>query len=539
MKSINKLLRIVAVAAILSRLIAALPATPAFAAEKIVQLDPEEGAISVSIAVTGEGFNRSSDNVKTRVLIYFSPEELNEGDEMRDLDTHHRVQTKITDSSGNIDTYFDVPSRLSTGDEDEDVHVGTYYVYTTYSPTGKILTKNEFTVIASEIEPDPEDGAVGTSVDITGKEFNYDEPITVFWDDNEIDIESGDDKTDGDGEFALTIIIPKSINGEHTIKVTDESDFEAEATFTVEAEITIDPAEGAPGDRATVKGTGFGDEVKVSIEFNGDEVATAGTDDEGSFEVSFVVPVTSPDTYNIEAKDTDRNEASKNFIVAARLELGQTAGHVGSQVTIKGGNFIPNATVTINYDAQSVTSAATDGNGEFSVSFTVPQSQHGTHAITASDGRSSATASFIMESTPPSVVQPRLPFEGTKVKSRAFFDWDDVKDDSGITYTLQIALDNRFTPDTILLEKTELTESEYTLTREEKLQSADKENPYYWWVRAIDGAGNESDWTNPASFNVGFTLDMSSGWIRYTLIGLGGLLLLFIGYLLYRRFVYY
>jgi hypothetical protein len=220
MRSINKLLRIVVVVAILSQLIVALPATPAFAAEKIVQLDPEEGAIGVRIAVTGEGFNRSTDTVKTRVQIYFSPEDINEGDNIRDLDIYHRVQTKTTDSTGGIDTYFDVPSRLTTGDEDEDVQVGTYYVYTVYTKYSRganILTKNEFTVIAAEIEPDPEEGAVGTSVDITGKDFSYDEPITVFWDDNEIDVESGDDKTDSDGEFALTIIIPKSTNGEHTM----------------------------------------------------------------------------------------------------------------------------------------------------------------------------------------------------------------------------------------------------------------------------------------------------------------------------------
>ncbi|UCH00662.1 MAG: hypothetical protein JSU78_01450, partial [Deltaproteobacteria bacterium] len=56
-------------------------------------------------------------------------------------------------------------------------------------------------------------------------------------------IESGDDETDGDGEFASIILIPESTAGVHTVTVIVDGT-EVEAEFTVEPEIIIDPTSG-------------------------------------------------------------------------------------------------------------------------------------------------------------------------------------------------------------------------------------------------------------------------------------------------------
>jgi len=93
-----------------------------------------------------------------------------------------------------------------------------------------------------------------------------------------------------------------------------------------------------------------------------------------------------------------------------------------------------------------------------------------------------------------------------------------------------------------VLERPGLTESEYTLTKEEKLESTKKEEPYYWRVRAVDGAGNPANpdqgWTSPGTFHVGFSFEIA-GWVQYVLMALGGLLLLGIGFLLGRRSAYF
>ena len=115
------------------------------------------------------------------------------------------------------------------------------------------------------------------------------------------------------------------------------------------------------------------------------------------------------------------------------------------------------------------------------------------------------------------------------------FDWGDVTDDSlPVTYTFQLAKDKNFTD--IVLDE-ELTISEYTMSEEAELESTKKEAPYWWRVKATDGAANVSEWTTPGSFHVGFVFAMPT-WAIYLLIGLGGLLLFVIGFWLGRRINY-
>ena len=70
------------------------------------------------------------------------------------------------------------------------------------------------------------------------------------------------------------------------------------------------------------------------------------------------------------------------------------------------------------------------------------------------------------------------PRPDTKVNSLATFDWDDVTDDSApVTYALQISSDSGFSEGTIIINKTALVESTYTLTEQEELKPANQEIP--------------------------------------------------------------
>jgi len=125
-----------------------------------------------------------------------------------------------------------------------------------------------------------------------------------------------------------------------------------------------------------------------------------------------------------------------------------------------------------------------------------------------------------------------LPGTGATVDQPVHFVWQAVSDPSGVTYVLQVARDPNFI--ILVFQKEGLTASEYTLTEQQKLESVGKNEPYYWRVKAIDGATNESGWALSSPFYVGFVFELS-GWILYTVIGLGSLLLLAIGYLLGKR----
>ncbi|GAI78646.1 unnamed protein product, partial [marine sediment metagenome] len=149
-------------------------------------------------------------------------------------------------------------------------------------------------------------------------------------------------------------------------------------------------------------------------------------------------------------------------------------------------------------------------NGSFSAIFTVPSSVAGDHVVSATDGISIANAVFTLESETPLIPVPLLPEVAATAKKTAHFDWEDVTDPSGVTYVLQIASDDGF--GSVILEKNNLADSEYTLTEEEKLGSTENKASYYWRVRAIDGAFNGSEWTTPRSCYVGFSWFSMPAW---------------------------
>jgi len=509
MRNVSKLFRIVVLATILSMLVVAIPASPALAATSL-ELDPEEGEIGESIDIEGEDFPESDPDASppyySEVDIYFSSEEADSHDDIGDeVENYERLKSGVSvDEDGEFDTRFKVPDELTDGDEDEEVHGGTYYIYVTYHGEDLIRAIAEFTVLAGEIELDPDDSPVGTEVEISGAGFSDDEDITVEYDDDEVDIVSGDEETDKDGEFVCTIIIPKSTAGDHTITVTDDSGSMAEADFTVEPGITVTPAKGAAGDTVKVKGTGFGKDVDVTIKLDGDEVAEDETDYYGSFEVTFTLPVKSSGTYDIEAKDEDKNKDKVDFPIAASVKLSPTTGNVGDEITVSGAGFPGSKSVTIKYDATQVATATSDSEGSFSTSFSAPKSKHGEHTVTVSDASGNTfSMNFVVESTPPAKPTLSLPANGSRIgfigSQAPAFQWTTVTDSSGVSYKLQIASDPGFVS-LVIPEVSGLTGTSYTLPQGQALSYG----TYYWRVKAIDGAQNDSGWTTAYSFQSGF-----------------------------------
>jgi len=113
-------------------------------------------------------------------------------------------------------------------------------------------------------------------------------------------------------------------------------------------------------------------------------------------------------------------------------------------------------------------------------------------------------------------------------------DWNDVSDESGVSYDLQIGLDIEFS--VILVDESGLGASNYTLTEAltKVLAEAGKE-AYYWRVKAVDGAGNESQWSYPRLFFVGFSPSETPAWLWHGLGGGIALVLGIIGIWLWKR----
>ncbi|MBI5360865.1 MAG: DUF2341 domain-containing protein, partial [Planctomycetes bacterium] len=137
------------------------------------------------------------------------------------------------------------------------------------------------------------------------------------------------------------------------------------------------------------------------------------------------------------------------------------------------------------------------------------------YSSTNTAGTAQDAGPFKYDATAPATVILSLPSNNESISSAvASFSWDSLTDLSGITYNLQV--DNYSTFSSLLINKTGLSDSSYTLSGigNEILMGS---NTYYWRVIAIDGAGNSSYPSNPSYFK--FTTTSAIPKITNTMTG--------------------
>jgi hypothetical protein len=502
----SKIIGIIAFAVILSLLGVTIPATPALA-QPTVTLSPTSGSIDTTVTITATNFESFKN---TEVSIFLNGVEIDNS-------------PVLVPDDGSFTAYFDVP---------EDATPGTAQVVVKTILGGEVSVS--FTILEAEVELHPEEGHVGTMVTIDGSGFYAEKRVTFYYDGTKTEL--GSKNASAIGECSLGFAVPESTAGDHLVVAQDTEGSWAEANFIVIPSITIEPTSGAIGDEVTISGTGFGNQSEVTIYLDDEQVATSKTDRFGNLEVTFAASITETGTYEVEVKDKDGNRDKAEITLTAGFKLSTTMGNVGTPLTINGTGFIAGGTVTIKYDDMEVATTTANATGAFSLTLKAPASTGGTHSITISDSDNTVKNIFTMESTPPPTPAPLIPEDVAKTKAEAYFDWEEVTDDSGVTYTLQIATGKNFS--SIVLEKEELTYSDYEITGVEALPPTKKEAPYYWRVKAVDGASNESEWSTPKSFYVSSTPALPD-WAKYTLIVFGILAVCFLAFWVGRRTAYY
>jgi hypothetical protein len=449
--------------------------TPAQAAP-VITLTPASGAIGTRVSINGTNFDSYKGD---RISISFDNTEIT-GSPLTVPDT------------GTFTTELNIPG---------DATPGRHYInVNTVTGTTTLLARTFFIVEETEITLDVTSGLVGTGVTINGWGFYAGRMINVFYY-NVIGEKLGTEVASATGEFSYHFIIPSSTAGEHKITVTNAEGNSAEADFEVIPSITLNLASGSPGALLTVRGIGFGYRGEVDIIFGTYPVAKARTDEYGNFEVAFNVPKMKPNIYDVKALDEYKNADKAKFTTTAGASLNQTEGSVSSGLTVRGNGFKTRETVTIDYDDLRIATATTDNYGDFSATFNIPPSSGGDHVITVSDGQTTKRLAFTVETEAPPVPGLLLPADSVETRARAYLDWQNVTDPSPpVTYRLQVTSDRSFTP--LILEKEGLTDSEYSLSEEEALPAVRQAALYYWRVKAIDGASNESEWSETWSFYV-------------------------------------
>ncbi len=311
-------LRILVMVAILSLLVTTMPVVLA-QQERYITLSPTKSKIGEMITIAGEGFNKSTD-VDKYAAIFFSSQKASVNDDIgNEVKAYKLVKEGVwLDENGAFETTFIVPGELKDGDDEEDVIAGTYYVYvchylgTMVSP--RIRAIAEFTVTAGEITIDPDGGPVSTLVEIRGTDFTSSKSITIKYDGNDVDVESGDEETNSNGEFVSHFLIPESTVGVHTIAVSI-SGSEVEAEFTIKPEAVLSTTSGEARAVVSVDGTGFGRRKSVIIFFNNVGLAAVTTDAQGSFSTTFNVPELKAGIYGVEAEDEEENLDTAKFTI--------------------------------------------------------------------------------------------------------------------------------------------------------------------------------------------------------------------------------
>jgi len=497
----GRTLSVLAVTAVISLLVAAVPSQPALAAPSI-QLSPESGAVGTMVTVTGANFDSY---VGDSLRVFFGANEI--------LDSPVEV-----DADG-LGTFFTVPDGTPAGT----------HLLTVRGPRGSVLAEASFMVEPSEIWTDVVSGVVGTAVTVSARGFFVNGTVVFHYNHNGVSTKLGIASAGPTGECSLEFVVLPSHAGEHEITAGNEFGNQAAAVFEVIPQVAVSSLQGSVNGIISISGDGFAAGEEVSVVLKTRPVAYIYSDASGSFEGIFKVPSLSNNSYGMRVEDKSGNRVLLQFVIVSGVILSSTTGNVGDVIVASGSGFSAEGTVTVRYDGVEVVTAQADEDGAFSAAFEIPPGAGGEHTVLVGDGTDTAEIAFTVESVPPPRPVKQAPEPDAEVRSAVGFAWTEVHDPSQpVTYTLQVASDSAFTD--VSLEKAGLTEAEYTPAGGERLRTSKEGTAYYWRVRAVDAASNESQWSDVGSFRVTPSFTMP-GWAIYALIGLA---VVIVGVLVFR-----
>jgi hypothetical protein len=210
------------------------------------------------------------------------------------------------------------------------------------------------------------------------------------------------------------------------------------------------------------------------------------------------------------------------FFVKASLKVSPYSVRYTSIVTIIGQGFPAESGGRLTFDGKSTNLTITTNNvGSFKKEFTIPAASSGEHELVVTTEYPMNSASTKLEvlssansasNTPDimseeantehdisqplaDITSPPRPGPLTPMGQRFGligtqtipFKWSGISDSSGITYTLEVADNYEFLTNGLIIKRTGLTDTNCALDI--------APGTYYWRVKAVDGAGNESEWS--------------------------------------------
>lgn len=432
--------------------------------------------------------------------------------------TYYEYETpefEIPECVGGSHRIYVVKSNLGTTSDYDDV----------YAARASSSSYKDFTVTPKIQLVSASKGSAGAEVEVKGTGFGYRENITIYFDGDAADLVA-DIRANDLGSWTGKFIVPMTSQGSHDISAggsyTDEDDVTV-AKFTVEPGISISATKGTVGSEFIVKGSGFRtSEQNIEIMFGAKSIKSGiRADSDGVFQTTVVVPAAAMGEHEVGAKGQSTSLSSvekRKFEVQPSLVAEPLTGSVGTEIEVSATGLPASTAVTVSYDGVTKGTGTTSADGTLAAikfNATHTQTTHTTdHPIAAVFNNTTLTATFLMESTAPAKPTPRTPLSGSRIgllgKQTPTLSWSVVDDPSGVTYGLQISTTPDFSQ--ILISKSGLVaqgsaiivsssgpEMTYTLSEAEALPFG----TYYWRVKAVDGAMNDSGWSASSTFKAG------------------------------------
>ena len=410
-----------------------------------IKFDPDSGLVNDKITLYGYGFDAEEDIVDITFEDDYGPVALTT-----------TPSTPESDDLGSWECTFKVPPN----------EYGDFEVSATDANANDAV--EDFT-IGPSIILDPEEGPVGTVVEIEGRGFTEGEEL----DGTEVEINGviayiiKDDTVDSDGEFKIEVVIPQTDDedlDEYKLYVTEDdggNDAEANDKFDVTglAEIDLDPEYGVQGSTVNIEGWNFtqisGEEIEIWLctkDDPNDELHKISdnldTESNGEISGTFTIPAKSSMVYTIKAKQTDYNiYATANFQIGLMIVIPTPkSGPTGTQVTLTGTGFTIgdewNATFgdyTIIEDGNVDTESDLELGVGIIPTFYVPTVDPGTYTISVYDIGSdiavdidwTVTATTMVELDPSSA-----PNEYNVSVTGSYFNADPDEGDVGLEFIL-------------------------------------------------------------------------------------------------------
>ena len=451
-----------------------------------ISLGIKKGLVGSSVSVQGKGFNKQ----ETGINIIFEGTNVASGIE--------------ANASGSWLYTLKVPESSR----------GTHPVSAAGAATPSTEVGNQVYTITPSISINPDSGWVGRTISASGTGFGPVETgISVIYDD--VTVKSGL-SSDLNGSWQTSFAIPASAQGTHKIDakgVSTTLEDVPDSQFTVSPGIKVEQATGRVGDVINVgdtlfaSGVGFKEnEANIKVTFDSMQVADGITADaHGSWSAQFTVPSTADGDHTVNSfGDTTSlsNSTGYTVVITPELIINPTGGAVGENTMISGTGFGSNQQLIIIYDSSRITSdAKTDTKGSFSTAFKPPASVAGIHTVSVSDSTHAAgSATFTIESTAPVAPSAIAPEPGTKFdlfdNKPIEFRWSVVEDPSGVVYSMELSKKADFSGSVI--RKENIDKPIYLMPGTERPGAGE----YYWRIKAIDLAGNASNWSQPQAITI-------------------------------------